>query len=95
MKCPCCNGTGQIEDVAHARLTPLQARIYGIILKGPISVAGLTEVVYADRLDGGPATARNTISVTIHYANQRLAPVHQRIVSTKGHGSVYRLEHFE
>jgi hypothetical protein len=95
MKCPCCNGVGEIEDAAPVHLSPMEHRIWNTVRRSKhgITITDLTAHVYADRPDGGPISARHCIWVLTHAANKRLAAAKQRITATKGHGSVYRLEH--
>lgn len=94
MKCPCCNGTGEIEPRAPVHLSRLQMRIWHFVRRSGYGIAtsDLTDRVYADRPDGGPVSARRCVWVLVMGTNKRLAAVKQRIVST---GGVYRLEHFE
>lgn len=98
MKCPCCNGSGEVDDdVSPVHLSPLQFRIWDIVRKSPhgISIRDLVDRVYIDREDGGPEYATRCVWRTVWNANRRLAVVDQRIVSTKGWGSLYRLEHLK
>lgn len=92
MKCPCCNGTGEIVPETPVRLSRMQARIWHFVRRSGygISSEDLTDRIYADRADGGPISARRSIWVTVAATNKRLAAVKQKIVST---GGVYRLEH--
>jgi hypothetical protein len=88
MKCPCCGGSGRIA------LTQMQFRVWDIVRRaGPdgISAAALTERAYADRDDGGPVSGTHAIWVHAHHANKSLKAIGQRITSTGGPGSVYRL----
>jgi hypothetical protein len=92
MKCPCCNGTGEIEDRPPVLLPPLQHRIWDIVRKSNgIAVADLVERVYAGTKDGGPQNPRNTISVSVHHANVRLAAANMRLVSSHGQYWLQRL----
>jgi hypothetical protein len=89
MKCPCCDGTGRIA------LTPMQYKVWDVLRRvGPdgISATALTERIYADRADGGPDSGTHCIPTFVHRANKRLEAIGQRIVSSGGPGSTYRLE---
>ena len=94
IKCPCCNGTGEIEPHTPVYLSRMQSRVWHFVRTAGAGIEGekLVAKVYADDVDGGPLTARRSISVIINKANQRLAKAGQRIVAR---GTVYRLEHFE
>jgi hypothetical protein len=88
MRCPCCNGSGRIA------LTQMQFRVWDIVRRaGPdgISAEALTTRVYADRTDGGPISGTHCIWGHAFHANKVLQAIGQRIVSSGGPGSVYRL----
>ena len=59
MRCPCCNGAGEIEPQAPVALTPLQFKIYEAVRRSARGISGpeLVSRVYADRIDGGPQGA--------------------------------------
>ncbi len=87
MKCPCCDGTGIIP------LSRMQFKVWDALRRaGPdgLSASALAERVYAGE-DGGPDTAINCIWGHAYHANKRLAALGQRIVSSGGPGSTYRL----
>jgi hypothetical protein len=93
--CPCCGGSGQIEEQAPVPLTPLQFKIYDAVRRSKhgLGSRALIDRVYADRIDGGPDNPINTICQTIKNMNARLAVVGQRVHgTTRGVGSVYRLQ---
>lgn len=93
--CPCCAGTGEIEESpAAAMLTPTQRKIYLAArdTKGGIEIRKLVDHLYGDRHDGGPLYAWDTIHVTVHNMNKRLAPYGEAVKSNRsGPGAVYRL----
>jgi hypothetical protein len=87
--CPACNGAG------HISLTKMQFKIWDALRKAVpygIETRDLVNIVYGDRADGGPENARNCIWAHAYHANKKLAGIGQRIVSTGGPGSVYKLE---
>jgi hypothetical protein len=93
--CPCCGGSGQIEEQGPVPLTPLQFKIYDAVWRSKYGIDSRTLIdrIYADRIDGGPDNPRNAICVTIKNMNLRLATVGQSIGgTTRGRGSVYRLQ---
>ncbi len=97
MKCPCCDGTGEVKALAGwapAGLSPLQFRIWDILRKSQdgLSIEDLIERVYDSRPKGRPSWAQPCIAAIVRDANLRLAKVKLCIVSSKGHGSIYRLE---
>jgi hypothetical protein len=63
LTCPCCGGTGAIEAASPVPLTPLQFRLWDALRRSPegLACAELTERVYADRPDGGPASGTHCI----------------------------------
>jgi hypothetical protein len=96
IKCPCCHGSGQITERSPVRLTPLQFRIWDIVRRADgISAADLIQKVYSQHWEGGPINAAKSVCVTVHHANKRLATVNQRIVSSRGRGSLYRLQYLD
>lgn len=94
MKCPCCNGTGEIELNAPALLTPLQYHLWDALRRAPegLTTRVLVDRLYGDREDGGPNNDRQCIFNLTHQANKRLAVVGYRIVASRGRYSTYRLE---
>ena len=92
MKCPCCNGSGEIVPQAPVYLSRMQSRIWHFVRRSGdgISSENLIDRIYADHPDGGPLNARRSIWVTIVAANKRLSEARQRIVAR---GGIYRLEH--
>ena len=98
MKCPCCNGTGEVAEEtvqpAPVPMTRLQFRIWDILRRSDgINISALVGRTYANRADGGPEHARESVYVTISKLNRRLAPIGQKIVSlrTGGYDRVYRV----
>lgn len=91
--CPICLGLGKVkEQKTPVQLTRMQTRIYDIVRRtGGIALPELMERVYASRDGGVPRTAGNSVWVAVNNANKRLAPVNQKIVSSKGWGSIYKL----
>lgn len=95
VKCPCCDGTGQIEERAPVPLSPLQFKVYDIIRKSVHGITGphLVDRVYADRSDGGPDFASVSVHVMIKRINDKLKPHGQRLGATnRGIGGIFRLE---
>jgi hypothetical protein len=97
IRCPCCNGTGLINEYPPVRLSEMQYRIWDIVRRAPhgIAVGELVNRVYADHPNGGPISAPQSVCVTVWKANKRLALANQKIVSTKGRGSIYSLQHID
>lgn len=90
--CPCCDGKGQIEEAAPVFLPGTQLRIYNMVRRSPygLSSAAIAERIYANR-DNPPAHPVQTIWGLVQAANQRLAAVNQKMVSTGGPGALYKL----
>jgi hypothetical protein len=96
MKCPCCSGSGEIEDGPPTQLSPLQRRIWEVVRRSDgIAIGDLIDRIYASTKGGGPANPSQTINTTVHNANKRLAIFGQKIVSTRGPGSLYSLQHLD
>jgi hypothetical protein len=94
IKCPCCEGTGEIEDTIPLFLTPLQIEIYKATrdTKGGIGIDALINKLYGDRHDGGPDFAQDVVHVTIFNMNKRLAAIKEQVkANRRGAGAVYRL----
>ena len=95
MKCPCCNGTGTIEEGPPIPLPVMQAKIYDIVRrqKQGITNPDLVTKVYEDHADGGPDFAAVSVRVMIKRINDKLVSCNQRIRATnKGLGAVLYLE---
>lgn len=87
MNCPCCNQPlsadteltlfdelrAVVKNENYVILSPIQYKILSAVRRRSLSLDGLIEAVYADRVDGGPVTAANSVSVTIVALNRRLA----------------------
>jgi hypothetical protein len=96
VRCPCCNGSGEIEPASPVPLTPMEFAVWDAVRKSKYGVdaAAIARQVYADRYDGGPLFAQNCIYLAIRRANRRLSAAGQQIVSTnRNRGSVYRIRH--
>jgi hypothetical protein len=90
--CPCCLGKAVIPAGAPVvGLGPQQIEIYNAVraAKYGIANARIADVIYAERADGGPATALNVISSQICTMNKALATVGEKI---KTIGGVYHLQ---
>ena len=89
--CPCCQGSGEIEEMSPVYLPPLQYRVWDIVRRAGagIPMATLVDKVYADRVNGGPTHGKTSVYVSIYHLNQRLKETGQRISIR---GSVCRLE---
>lgn len=90
IRCPCCEGKGTIEPGPPTKLTPIQTKIYLAVRAAGHGIAHsrLADQVYADRIDGGPATARNVIATQVYLMNKRLAGVGEQV---RSEGRAYRL----
>lgn len=84
--CPCCLGSGEIEEAAPVPLSPMQFRIFDIVRRSVHGIPGdlLVDRLYADHEDGGPLYARRSMWVQIKLANNRLAKANLRIATTTG-----------
>ena len=95
IECPCCRGSGEVHSLAGVTLSRLQRRIYEIVQSCDdhgIDMHDLAERVYAHRRDGGPEYAADSIRVTIHLMNKRLAACGRQIkASVRGRGAGYRV----
>ncbi len=96
MKCPCCNGSGEIKEHAPVYLSPMQFKVYDTIRRSPHGITGprLVDKVYADRHDGGPDYASVSVHVMIKRINDKLKGKKQQIWATnRGRGGVFKLVH--
>jgi hypothetical protein len=94
--CPCCQGAGEIEELAPVDLPPMQFKIYDIVRKAKHGISGprLINKVYEHRRDGGPEYAAISVHVQVINLNKKLAVVGQRVNAThRGTGGVYKLFH--
>ena len=93
VKCPCCKGTGTLDDKVGVKLSPMQQRIYELLCRASINAPALVERLYASRIDGGPDHALKSVHVQIYLMNKRLAHAGKKIISTTGGGpdSTYRI----
>jgi hypothetical protein len=93
VKCPCCKGTGTLDDTVGVRLSPMQQRIYELLCRASINAPALVDRLYASRPDGGPDNALKSVHVQIYLMNKRLANVGKKIISTTrgGPGATYRI----
>lgn len=94
--CPCCFGTGRIEEQSPVPLTPLQFLIYDKVRRSKYGITGsdLVKSIYEDRIDGGPEWAQASMATTIFRLNVRLKLVGQRVRSGNGGNRSYKLEKF-
>lgn len=75
-------------------MTPSQARVYSMVRKAPAVINGwrLVELMYADRVDGGPEFALDCVHAIIRTLNKRLKPIGERVRADKrGPGATYRI----
>ena len=93
--CPCCNGAGTIAEHAPVRLSAMQYRIWDIVRRSKhgITCGDLVDKVYENCKS--PEHAQQSVCVTVWKANKRLAEVKQKIVSTRGRGSIYTLQRLD
>lgn len=91
IKCPCCQGAGEIEETAPVHLSPMQLKIYKAVRYAHygLSSTELANKVYADRDDGGPLWASTSVCVQVKRLNERLAAVGQKVGC--GNGKLFRL----
>ena len=91
--CPCCLGKGEIRELAPVFLPATQLRIYDMVRRSPhgLTAEAIGERIYANR-DDPPDHPVQTIWGLVQAANRRLAAVGERIVSTGGPGSLYKLQ---
>lgn len=85
--CPCCLGSGEIEETAPVPLSPMQFRIFDIVRRSTHGITNtqLVDRIYAPLADGGPMYAYQSVRVQIVRANERLAKANLRI-TTATHG---------
>jgi hypothetical protein len=81
MICPCCNGRGEIDDQLPVPMTRMQQKIYEIVRRHPRGIASgrVINQVYADRSDGGPLHARESMFVIICRLNRKIRGHNLRI----------------
>lgn len=93
--CPCCNGSGTVEsDGPLEVLSPMQRQIYEAVRDnaGKLGCERLITLIYGGRYDGGPDFPWDSIHVTVHNMNKRLARFGQRLDATRrGPGATYRI----
>lgn len=93
--CPCCAGEGVVDEVDDMPLTYMERKVFKAINASPgVGVNDIVREIYADRMDGGPLTARECVNAYIKRLNCKLAD-RGRVVkasNTRGKGSIYRVE---
>ncbi|MEY9506948.1 hypothetical protein ABIE87_006506 [Bradyrhizobium diazoefficiens] len=92
--CECCGHPLPTLEV-QLELTPRQRAIFGVLQKAgragiPLSL--LVERLYSDHPDGGPLSALNGVCVQRQHMQSKLAKFGMTITTSKGHGSIWRLE---
>jgi len=109
MDCPCCGqpypaDSGDLvfldeyrvvgKGSETVRLTTTQYKIISAVRRRTLSLEEIINTVYGDRPDGGPLSARNTISVHMVRLNERLAPlgISVRAVRLGGWSPPYKIE---
>ena len=92
--CPCCFGTGQIEQQAPVPLTPMQFQIFDTVRRAKYGIGGqlLTDRVYADHPDGGPVSGYKSVQVQITHLNRRLAKANLRVGAALRGGPYFLLQ---
>lgn len=102
--CPCCSqvlpATRQLQfyypDVLYngklARLHPFEFRILQAGYRQRLSTRELADAVYADRSDGGPLHAADTLAVTIFRMNKKIKRLGLTYRSTLGRSCYYELK---
>lgn len=94
MRCPCCSGTGEIDEQAPVQLTPYALRMYNTVrrAKHGVTKEQLLFGIYGGQDDGGPEWADKSMYVMMKKINKKLATAGVRIAATtKGRGSVYKI----
>jgi hypothetical protein len=96
-RCPCCGQlTPQLVGFngAIVKLGPNQQALFNVLKASPhgISCAAIRERIFTSKRDGD-TYCHNIVAVTTHYVNKKIAKFKPplKIVSTGGHGSIYRL----
>lgn len=90
VRCPCCNGVGEIEDAPNVPLSPTQQRIYRIIARGELDCHTIVDLLYKDDPDGGPEYALVAFRAQVQRINKKLT--NKKIKATKnGPGACYRI----
>ncbi len=92
--CECCGHPLPSLEV-QLELTRRQRDIFAALQKAGvagITVSQLVDKIYSHDPDGGPDTAENVIHVQRWKMKDRLAKYGMQITTTKGHGSLWRLE---
>jgi hypothetical protein len=91
--CPVCYGKGEIEEISPTFLPATQLRIYNMVRRSPhgLTASAIAERIYCNRGDDAPNHPVQTIWGLVQAANRRLAAVDQKIISTGGPGSLYKL----
>lgn len=97
MKCPCCEqDLVERPDLLFSEtwraiirygicveLSPLQFNIINAVRRRARTNTDLIELLYSDRSDGGPDTAKNVIHVTIHAMNRKLSKILLKVGSDR------------
>ena len=91
--CPCCGGSGTVSFEPRSKMPKTEDAIYGTLLAAPdgLMISDLVDRVYGCRRSGGPLWPKKSIHVLVGRINKRIAPLGKKIVSSKGHYSVYRV----
>lgn len=96
--CPCCGQTLPDDMPLGLRLRGNERRIYERVRKAGqhgITSERLFDWLYADDPNGGPASQRNVVQVTICNINKKLKMINQRIESEhwggRGNFAEYKL----
>ena len=97
MKCPCCaQELPERQDLLFSdqwrsvvrfgvcvELSPLQYKIMQAVRRRSLTNEELIDVVYNDRADGGPDTAKNCIHVLTAGMNRKLKRINLRVGSER------------
>jgi len=94
--CPCCFGTGQIEQQAPVPLARQQFQIFDIVRRSQygITTPAIADRLYADHPDGGPISGHKGVQTQIVQINRKLAKANLRL-GPKTHGGPYFLMQIE
>ena len=94
VKCPCCGSmTPVTPEVVRMRLPGIKRRIYDIVRqRHPMGISAklLTELVYADDLNGGPEST-NCVHVHVGHINKIIVDYGWQIKARRGASDGYKL----
>lgn len=92
--CPCCGSQVRVDYWVAAldSLTPQERDIVKIVKRRPgLRAAALADVIYANRIDGGPLWAADITRRLLLRARRKMAPFGFRLWAGHGSRSGYRI----